>query len=178
MILPRILSLQLLLTLTLFGELWRKCGLIVSPKVHIIESHLNDFMRRFGRLGILTDDTMESTWPEDHLWSRVYSCILNWQKRTELIHARQMSSRQADVQNAANKGGCVSRVTNFQKKEPEKLPEPKTYLELMDHIETLQDPHPFHDIFGTGLDSSDADDIFDDIEAEVEEDIEHAAANV
>ena len=154
------------------------CGLIVSPKVHIIESHLNDFMRRFGRLGILTDDTMESTWPEDHLWSRVYSCIFNWQKRTELIHARQMSSRQADVQNAANKGGCVSRVTKFQKKEPEKLPEPKTYLELMDHIETLQDPHPFHDIFGTGLDSSDADDIFDDIEAEVEEDIEHAAANV
>jgi hypothetical protein len=89
-----------------------------------------------------------------------------------------MSTRQADVQNATNKGGCVSRATKFQKKEPEKLPEPKTFLELMDHIKTLQDPHPFHVIFGTALDSSDADDIFDDIEAEVEEDIEHAAANV
>ena len=46
---------------SLFGELWRKFGLNVSPKVHIIESHLNDYMRRFGRLGILTDDTMERT---------------------------------------------------------------------------------------------------------------------
>ena len=57
---------------SVFGELWRKCGLNVSPKVHIVESHLNDFMHRFGRLGILTDDTINRTWPEDHLWNRVF----------------------------------------------------------------------------------------------------------
>ena len=38
---------------SLFGELWRNFGINVSPKVHIIESHLNDYCR----LGILTDDT-------------------------------------------------------------------------------------------------------------------------
>ncbi len=50
----------------------------VAPKIHIIESHLIFFMRRFGRLGIFTDDTIERTWIEDHKWEHTYSCVLNW----------------------------------------------------------------------------------------------------
>ena len=43
----------------------------------------------------------------------------------------------------------------------------------MDHIKSLQDRHPFHDIFGDYY--SDADEMFDEIEADVERDIDHAA---
>ena len=102
-----------------FGELWRKFGLNVSPKVHIIESHLNDYMRRFGRLGMLTDDTMERTWTASHLWSRVYSCILNWEERTGLIYSRQMSSSHADVQTAANTGDAPTRKAKRPKHDAE-----------------------------------------------------------
>ena len=45
-------------------------------------------------------------------------------------------------------------------------------------MKSLQDPHPLRDIFGTSYSDSDADVIFDDIEAEVDEDIEHAANSV
>ena len=159
---------------SLFGELWRKCGLNVSPKVHIIESHLNECMRRFGRLGMVADDTMERSWPADHLWGRVYSCILNWQHRTELIHARQVSSRHADVQSAADLG--ENSIRRSHKKASNPLPDPKSFAEVMDHIKSLQDLHPFHDIVGDGY--TNADELFEDIEAHMERDIDHAAANI
>ena len=46
----------------------------------------------------------------------------------------------------------------------------------MDHIKSLQKPQPFHDIFGD--DYTDADEISQDIEADVERDIDHAAVNI
>mgnify|MGYP007053420255 FL=1 len=46
----------------------------------------------------------------------------------------------------------------------------------MDHIKSLQDRHPFHDIFGGYC--ADADEMFDEIEADVERDIDHAAVNI
>ena len=105
-------------------------------------------MRRFGRLGILTDDTMERTWTSSHLWSRIYSCILKWEKRAELTYARQMSSQHAAVQLAANTGDATTRKSKRQKQDAEPLPEPKTYLDVINHIKSLQDPHPLRDIFG------------------------------
>jgi len=158
-----------------FGELWRKFGLNVSPKVHIIESHLNDYMRRFGRLGMLTDDTMERTWTASHLWSRVYSCILNWEDRTGLIYSRLMSSQHSDVQTAANTGDVLTRESKRQKHGTELLSEHKTYSDVVEYINSLKDLQPLYDIFGTSYSDADADDMFDDIEAEIDEDIEHAA---
>ena len=52
---------------------------------------------------------------------------------------------------------AVTRVSKIQKKDFEIFPEPKTFFQVMGHTTTLQNPHPFHDIFGTGLGSSDAD---------------------
>ena len=46
----------------------------------------------------------------------------------------------------------------------------------MDHIKSLQDRHPFRDIFGGYY--ADADEMFDEIEADVERDIDHAAVNI
>ena len=62
----------------LFGHLWRNCGLSVTPKLHIIEHHLSDYMRKFGRIGILAEDIMERTWIKDHKWEEANSFILNW----------------------------------------------------------------------------------------------------
>ena len=49
---------------------------------------------------------------------------------------------------------------------------------VINHTKSLQDPHPLRDIFGTSDSDSDADVIFDYIEAEVDEDIEHAGNSV
>ena len=43
----------------LFGELWRKCGFPLTPKFHILERHLHEYMTRFHRLGILAEDNGE-----------------------------------------------------------------------------------------------------------------------
>jgi hypothetical protein len=56
----------------LFGHLWRKCGLSVTPKLHIIERHLPDFMR----IGILAEDIMEKTWIKAHKWEEANVFIL------------------------------------------------------------------------------------------------------
>ena len=50
--------------------------------------------------------------------------------------------------------------------------------DVVEYINSLQDLHPLYDIFGTSYSDSDADVMFDDIEAEVDEDIEHAANGV
>ena len=112
------------------------------------------------------------------LWSRIYSCILNWERRTELVYSRQLSSSHADVQTAANTGDAATRKSKRQKQGTELPPEHKTYIDVLNHINSLQDPHPLRDIFGTSYSDSGADVIFDDIEAEVDEDIEHAANSV
>ncbi len=65
----------------LFGHLWRNCGLSVAPKLHIIERHLPDYMRKFGRIGILAKDIMEMAWIRDHKWEEANAFILNWEKR-------------------------------------------------------------------------------------------------
>lgn len=135
-------------------------------------------MRRFGRLGMLTDDTMERTWTASHLWSRVYSCILNWEERTGLIYSRQMSSSHADVQTAANTGDAPTRIAKRPKHDAELPLGHQTYKDVVEYINSLQDLHPLYDIFGTSYSDSDADVMDDDIEAEVDEDIEHAANGV
>ena len=73
---------------------------------------------------------MERTWTASLLWSRVYSCILNWEERTGLIYSRQMSSSHADVQTAANTGDAPTRKSKRQKHDTELLPKHKTYLEM------------------------------------------------
>ena len=62
---------------------------------------------------------MERTWTASHLWSRVYSCILNWEKRTVLIYSKQMSSQHADVQTAANTGDAATRTYKRQNQDAE-----------------------------------------------------------
>lgn len=160
----------------LFGNLWRKCGLNVTPKIHIIESHLISFMRRFGRLGILTDDTMERTWIEDHKWEHTYACVLNWQTRTELKFARQQAEKEPEVENAATKG--KASVKRSKGKTATLATSLKSYADVYDYIHTLEDTYPFRSILCNSNDREEVDFIYDDIDDEVEKDIDHAANNL
>ena len=108
-------------------------------------------MRRFGRLGILTDDTMERTWIASHLWSRIYSRVLNWEKRAELTFADKCQSQHADVQTAVNIGDAATRKSKRQKQDTDLPHETKTYLDVLNRINSLQDLHPLRDIFGAYL---------------------------
>ena len=89
-----------------------------------------------------------------------------------------MSSSHADVQTAANTGDALTRKAKRQKHDAELPLEHQTYKDVVEYINSLQDLHPLYDIFGTSYSDSGADVIFDDIEAEVDEDIEHAANSV
>ena len=133
----------------LFGNLWRKCGLNVTPKIHIIESHLNDFMRRFGRLGMLTDDTMERTWIEDHKWEHTYACVLNWQTRSELKFSRQEAGKDPAVQGAAAKGKTSAK--RFKNEAATPAASLKSYADVNDCIHRLEDMYPFRSILGNIL---------------------------
>jgi hypothetical protein len=42
-----------------FGVFWRKCSLNVTPKVHVVESHLIDVTKRFGRVGLFNENPIE-----------------------------------------------------------------------------------------------------------------------
>ena len=91
-----------------------------------------------------------------------------------MIRARQVSSRHDDVQSAATIGDNPLRKS--RRTESTAPPAPKSFSDVIDHIKLLQDRHPFHDIFGGYC--ADADEMFDEIEADVERDIDHAAVNI
>ncbi len=148
----------------------------VTPKIHIIESHLNDFMRRFGRLGILTDDTMERTWIEDHKWEHTYDCVLNWHKRTELKFARLQAEKDPAVQDAAAKGKASTKRLKGKTATP--AASLKSYADVYNYIHTLENIHPFRSILGISDDIEEVDLIYDGIDDEVEKDIDHAARNL
>ncbi len=95
-----------------------------------------------------------------------------------MIYSRQLSSSHADVQTAANTGDAATRKSKRQKQDTDLPHETKTHLDVLNCINSLQDLHPLRDIFGASYSDSDADVMFDDIEAEVDKDIEHAANSV
>lgn len=42
-----------------FGVFWRKYNFNGTPKVHVVESHLIDAMKRFGRVGLFNENPIE-----------------------------------------------------------------------------------------------------------------------
>lgn len=57
----------------LFGSIWRKCKLNVTPKVHMVESHLPDMLHRHGRLGIFNENPIERQHIYNKRWEKVLS---------------------------------------------------------------------------------------------------------
>ena len=143
---------------------------------HVIESHLISFMRRFGRLGILTDDTMERTWIDDHKWEHTYACVLNWQTRSELKFARLQAEKEPAVQDAAAKGKAPTKRSKKEIAIP--ATSFKSYTDVYEYILTLEDTYPFRSILGNSKDREEVDLIYDDIDDEVEKDIDLAARNL
>ena len=72
-----------------FGVFWRKCNLNVTPKVHIVESHLIDTMKRFGRVGLFNENPIERVHIQNKHWAGVLSSFKSWEKLVELRNKRE-----------------------------------------------------------------------------------------
>ena len=118
---------------------------------------------------------MERTWIEDHKWEHTYSCVLNWQTRTELKFARLQAEKDPNVHHAAAKG--KTSATRSKKEVSTSAASLKSYSDVNDYIHTLEDKYPFHSILSSSNDREEVDLIYDDIDDEVEKDIDLAARN-
>ena len=156
----------------LFGELWRKCGFPLTPKFHILERHLHDYMVRFHRLGILSEDIMERSWIADHKWDSTYSCVLNWKHKTTLKHRRMEVETNPAVSAASDLGKRPLRDSNSTgetgiKKNEITFEDVKKYLNLI----PASDVDSCDDIINDNIYASDnewQEEIVADVEAGIE----------
>jgi hypothetical protein len=57
----------------LFGSIWRKCNLNVSPKVYMIESHLPAILKLHGKLGLFNENPIERAHIYIKRWEKIFS---------------------------------------------------------------------------------------------------------
>ena len=131
----------------LFGHLWRNCGLSVTPKLHIIERHLSDYMRKFGRIGILAEDIMERTWIQDHKWEEANAFILNWEKRELLSSARSVVGSNQDVMAVQTEAVKPQRQRKQSSSAEAAIPAPKSFDEIVEGLKEMQPAGTLFDIF-------------------------------
>ncbi len=72
----------------LFGSLWRKCKLNVTPKVHMVDSHLPDVLKLHGRLGLFNENPIERVHFYNKRWEKVFSNLKKWQDVVQLRNSR------------------------------------------------------------------------------------------
>ena len=72
----------------LFGSIWRKCKLNVTPKVHIIESHLPDVLELHGRLGLFIENPIERYHIYNKCWEKLFSYMKKWEDVVRLKNNR------------------------------------------------------------------------------------------
>ena len=133
----------------LFGVFWRKCNLNVTPKVHIVESHLVDTMKRFGRVGLFNENPIERVHIENKHWAGVLASFKSWDNLVALRNKRK------NVRMINKVHGALQKYSDFRMRKSILLQDDsrnthKLYDELMQQIE----------IFKT--DSNDIDDQFMD----------------
>ena len=131
----------------LFGHLWRNCGLSVTPKLHIIERHLSDYMRKFGRIGILAEDIMERTWVWDHKWEEANAFILNWEARELLSSARSVVGSNQDVMAVQTEAVKPQRQRKQSSSAEAAIPAPKSFDEIVEGLKRMQPAGTLFDIF-------------------------------
>ena len=131
----------------LFGHLWRNCGLSVTPKLHIIERHLSDYMRKFGRIGILAEDIMERTWIKDHKWEEANAFILKWETRESLLSARSAVGSNQDVMTVQAEADKPQRQRKQSSSAEAAIPAPKSFDEIVEGLKEMQPAGTLFDIF-------------------------------
>ena len=72
----------------LFGSIWRKCNLNVSPKVHMIESYLPDILKLHGRLGLFNENPIERVHIYNKRWEKIFSNLKKWRDVVRLKNNR------------------------------------------------------------------------------------------
>lgn len=71
-----------------FGDKWRQYGLSVTPKLHQVEIHVVDFMKKYRRL--FAEDSIERRHQTNNHHSRVLACIHRWHEKI-LIREKRIS---------------------------------------------------------------------------------------
>jgi hypothetical protein len=80
------------------GLLWRQRGLSVTPKLHVMESHVAEQLRYYGNLGKLCEETIEREHAVFNGVVRHFHNFRDWGRKMAAIHERRRAQSDARIQ--------------------------------------------------------------------------------
>jgi hypothetical protein len=86
----------------LFGSLWRKCNLNVTPKVHMME-HLPMIMQMYGRIGLFNENPIERVYILNNRWNKTLESLKSWEHLVQLKFQRENVCKTKPVYDALSK---------------------------------------------------------------------------
>ena len=86
----------------LFGSLWRKCNLNVTPKVHMME-HLPMIMQMYGRIGLFNENPIERVHILNNRWNKTLESLKSWEHLVQLKFQRENVCKTKPVYDALSK---------------------------------------------------------------------------
>ena len=105
-----------------FGVMWRKTfgpNPRVTPKLHILESHVYRQLLRFGVLGLFSEDPIERLHHQHLVATRRLCNIREYEKRERFLWAREAAINNTAVQNALDEASA-NRKRRFSAASEEK----------------------------------------------------------
>ncbi len=109
----------------------------VTPKVHIVESHLVDTMKRFGRVGFFNENPIERVHIENKHWAGVLASFKSWDNLVALRNKRK------NVRMINEVHGALQKYSDFRMRKRILLQDDsrnthKLFDELMQQIEIFK----------------------------------------
>jgi hypothetical protein len=80
------------------GLLWHQRGLSVTPKLHVMESHVAEQLRYYGNLGKLCEETIEREHAVFNGVVRHFHNFRDWGRKMAAIHERRRAQSDARIQ--------------------------------------------------------------------------------
>ena len=73
-----------------FGVRYRMClNKGATHKVHLLESHMYEFLKKYGRLGVFTEQLIEVEHAKTNLWMRKFNNIKDWATKINFLDRRR-----------------------------------------------------------------------------------------
>jgi len=103
----------------------------IPPKLHILESHVPDYVKSFGVLGLFSEDLIERCHHINKIFDRIYSAIKEFEKREESKQKREEGANLVEVTKIKSEVEQSSRrsTTDNNQKQVLKRKEEKVTIE-------------------------------------------------
>jgi len=124
-----------------FEYLWREAGYSATPKLHMLEIHVVDDLRRFGCTGLFAEQVIEREHHNQHVADVQFQCFTSWTQRNQLIRERTFVHSSPAVQRIVRETveknkKTVNKIKQEENEEKKKKQSEETEDEIS-HILTL-----------------------------------------